>query len=109
MLPSLVPFARPVSGEAAPIPGRYDPKRGLRVFDSHDGVIPVIDCPEHLWTVTKTDNQRERDDDEYGPHVPSTAVVGEHGTVPSAENTSFTTLLVLITKTLTQREADDDP
>jgi hypothetical protein len=117
-LPLLVRFARPATGEPPAVPGRYDPQLGLRVLDSETGPVPVVSRGSLLALVTKTDHKQEQDDENaclasitktgVPREAEDTDVDGAHD-AGSAEAGPDRRMLALLTKTLHQREADDEP
>lgn len=105
-IPPLARFARPVSGDMPDTPGRYDTERGLRVFDTSEGPVPVVAarCPD-AFGLTKTDHRRERDDDGAGVLSQQEAGSFELGSNDGCSGA----LLELVTKTLRRPERDDEP
>jgi hypothetical protein len=117
-LPLLVRFARPATGEAPVVPGRYDPQLGLRVVDTQTGAVPVVSHCFQVAAVTKTSQKLERDDEkaclasvtrtDVRRESDDTDVDESNEVGDGAEAGLERRVLALLTKTLHQREADDE-
>lgn len=114
-IPALLRLSKVATEPDYAVPGRFDQSRGLRVYDTGTGVVPVVDARAPLDAITKTEQRRERDDDALAlASITKTAVPRERDDVDiEPDETALapedpSVLLRLVTKTLHQRESDDE-
>ena len=103
--PFIMLFAEPRT-EAPSLPGEYDEDFKVVTVRQGNHKIPIIKVQRNLETLTKTEQDRESDEECYSPVLLETLT--KTATNRESDESGRDCLIELATKTLADRESDED-